>query len=197
MKFLTFCFCIWHIRNVLYNNKICTICNIIIKQLYIFTCTYISVRNTKFAITNNIFILGKAIHRQLEKKELDLLESKLNSSDCYSIHPQLYIITKNRVITACSASRAIKRINYCVIYEVEVADASGISVKHAYGLLQRIVLSNSESYSIILPLNETTTRLFNNPVASSKFHEHYMAFSPPRFDLTYLLYTYTYLHMCI
>ena len=44
---------------------------------------------------------------------------------------------------------------------------------------------------LILPLNEMTTRLFNNPVASSKFHEYYMVFSPPRFDLTYLLCTLT------
>ena len=57
-----------------------------------------------------------------------------------------------------------------------------INAGHAYGLLQRIVILNSESYSIIIPLNETTTRLFNNPVASSKFHEHYIVFSPPRFD---------------
>lgn len=127
---------------------------------------------------HDIMVIGKSVNWQLEQKELELLQSFAPSS-CYSVYPQLYITSKNRVITTCSTSKATKRIDYCISYRL---NDNGVT-RQAYGLLQKVVMATLESYCIVISLKEVTTKLSNSSLANVKLHDHYIAFSPQRFDL--------------
>lgn len=131
-------------------------------QLNLFNNNYLiyPLTKAKIPVTNDIFIIGKPSKvPALQPKELDLLTK--NGISLPSYYPKLYLQSKSRTITTCSASKAKKRIDYCVMYE---ADIRGVTL-YKYGLIQKLLISSSGCFVILTPLHESTEYICNNHVA--------------------------------
>ena len=129
-----------------------------------------SLRKEKVSVIDRLFLIGGPCRdSELQPFELDLLKQNgtpLSSYNCYS---HLYLLNK---ITTCSASKAKKRIDYCIMYEQD----DGVH----YGLLKKLIMLSLECFAILIPLLESTEKLCSSWIATNDFHNHYIPCYPPR-----------------
>ena len=124
-------------------------------------------------MTDKIFLIGNPCRdSDLQPLELDLLRQSGITLSAYNCYPHLYLLNTCRTVTTCSASKAKKRIDYCIMYERD----DGVH----YGLLQKLVMLSLRCFAVLIPLLESTENLCSNWISMNNFHNHYRLCHPPR-----------------